>query len=71
MIINFPAVTQLIIALSAVVGLAVLIAVGIVAAAWLVERDRARHVRPGRPAHVETIAQQPTQTDRVLELASR
>jgi hypothetical protein len=72
MITNFQTVQDTLIALSAVIGLAVLVAVAIVAAAGLVRRDQARHTRTAVtvPA-TATIAQQPTQTDDARQLVLR
>jgi hypothetical protein len=72
MITNFQTVQDALIALSAVIGLAVLVAVAIVAAAGLGRRDKARHARTGVtvPA-AASIAQQPTQTDDARQLVLR
>jgi hypothetical protein len=73
MSISLPGVTDAIIAISTVAGIAVLFALALLGASVLVQRDKARHARtaavtvPATPA----FAQHPTQTDRVLELAGR
>jgi hypothetical protein len=72
---SLPGVTDALIALSTVAGIAVLFAIALLAASALVQRDKARHataavaVTPASDA--PSFAQQPTQTDRVLELAGR
>jgi hypothetical protein len=72
MSISLPGVADAIIAISTVAGIAVLFAFALLGASVLVRRDQARHARtavtvPATPS----FAQQPTQTDRVLELAGR
>ena len=68
--VSFPGVTDAIVAISTVAGIAILFALALVAASALVQRDKARNakaavaVTPSTPS----FAQQPTQTDRVLEL---
>jgi hypothetical protein len=72
MIINLQSVSDALIALVAVVGIAVLFTAGMLTASALVTRDKARNARRGTPAVVPAdIVTHPTQTDRVLELASR
>jgi hypothetical protein len=70
MISNFQTVQDTLYALATVVGIAVLFALGIVAAAGLTRRDQARHAANGTPATVK-IAQQPTQTDDARQLVLR
>jgi hypothetical protein len=64
-----------IIAISTVAGVAVLFALALIAAAALVRRDRARNAKTAVAVAPGTVtpsfAQQPTQTDRVLELIGR
>jgi hypothetical protein len=64
-----------IIAISTVAGVAVLFALALIAAAALVRRDRARNAKTAVAVAPSTVtpsfAQQPTQTDRVLELIGR
>jgi len=72
MVINFQAVQEILIALVVIVGIVVLFVSATVLAAAAVRRDKARHARTSTPARVASgPAQQPTQTDKVLELASR
>jgi hypothetical protein len=72
---SLPGVTDAVIAVSTVAGIAVLFAIALLAASALVRRDKARHatvavaVTPASDA--PAFAQHPTQTDRVLELAGR
>jgi hypothetical protein len=70
---SLPGVQDAIIAISTVAGVAILFALALIAAAALVRRDKARHVKAGvaAPAVTPSFAQQPTQTDRVLELIGR
>jgi hypothetical protein len=73
MSISLPGVADAIIAISTVAGIAVLFAFALLGASMLVRRDQVRNARtsgvtvPATPS----FAQQPTQTDRVLELAGR
>jgi hypothetical protein len=80
---SLPGVTDAVIALSTVAGIAVLFAIALLTASALVQRDKARHATTAvsvTPATVTTTAPaagapnfalQPTQTDRVLEPAGR
>ena len=73
MSISLPGVADAIIAISTVAGIAILFAFALLGASVLVRRDQARNAGttavtvPATPS----FAQQPTQTDRVLELARR
>ena len=73
MSISLPGVTDAIIAISTVAGIAVLFAFALLGASVLVRRDEARHARTAAVTVPTTpsFAQQPTQTDRVLEPAGR
>jgi hypothetical protein len=72
MVINFQTVQETLIALATIVGIVVVFVTATVLATAASRRDSARHVRPGTPVRVMSgPAQQPTQTDKVLELASR
>lgn len=72
MVINFETVQEMLIALVTIVGIVVVFVTAAVLAAAAVRRDKARHSRPGIPAHVVSgPAQQPTPTDKVLEPAAR
>ena len=68
MIINFQTLQDTLIALFTVVGIAALVAIGIVAVAGLVERDKRRNREAA--ALTPSMALHPTQTDRVRELVS-
>lgn len=77
---SLPGVTDAVIALSTVAGIAILFAIAMLTASALVQRDRARHakatvavtsVATAPAAGTPRFAQQPTQTDRVLELVGR
>lgn len=70
MSISLPGVQDAIIAITTVVGIAVLFAASLLAAAALVRRDRARN-RVATAIVTPSLAQQPTQTDRIPELVSR
>jgi hypothetical protein len=68
MVINFQTVQETLVALAAIVGIVVVFIGATAFAAAAARRDRVRHT----PAHaLSGPAQQPTQTDKVLELASR
>ena len=73
--ISLPCVTDAVIAISTVAGIAILFALALLVAGALVQRDKARNataviaVTPSAAA--PRFAQQPTQTDRVLEPAGR
>ncbi|HXW46134.1 MAG TPA: hypothetical protein VEL03_15210 [Streptosporangiaceae bacterium] len=68
MVINFQTVQETLVALATIVGIVIVFVGATLLAAAAVRRDRKRHAR----AHVLSgPAQQPTQTDKVLELASR
>ena len=75
MSISLPGVTDVVIAISTVAGIAILFALALLVAGALVQRDRARNataVVAVTPSAVPpNFAQQPTQSDRVLELAGR
>lgn len=72
MSITLPGVQDALIAITTVVGIAVLFAFSLLAAAALVRRDKARNRKATTTTTTTpTFAQQPTQTDRVPELASR
>ena len=73
MSISFPGVTDAIIAISTVAGIAVLFALALIGASALVQRDKARHARTAAVTAPATpsFAQHPTQTDRVPELVGR
>lgn len=72
---SLPGVTDAIIAISTVAGIAILFALAMLAASALVQRDKARNAKTtvavAPIAATSSFAQQPTQTDRVLELAGR
>jgi hypothetical protein len=75
---TFPGVQDAIIAISTVAGVAILFALALITASALVRRDKVRHakaaavVAPTAPdAVTPSFAQQPTQSDRVLELIGR
>jgi hypothetical protein len=72
---SLPGVTDAVIAISTVAGIAILFALALMAAGALVQRDKARNVKAAvavTPSAVApSFAEQPTQTDRVLELAGR
>jgi hypothetical protein len=80
---SLPGVTDAVIALSTVAGVAILFAIALLTASAIVQRDKARHAKATvavTPVTVTTtapaagtpnFAQQPTQTDRVLELVGR
>ena len=80
---SLPGVTDAVIALSTVAGIAVLFTIALLTASALVRRDKAHHATAAvalNPAAVTTtvpaagapsFAHQPTQTDRVLEPAGR
>lgn len=70
MSINFQDLQDTLFALATVVGIAVVFALAIVAAAGLTRRDRARNAHLGTPA-TAVIAQQPTQTDDARQLVLR
>lgn len=64
MIVNFQPLQDTLIAIGSLVGIVVLFAVGILAAAALSQRDKARHTRPSTPVAVgPQMAQHPTQSD--------
>jgi hypothetical protein len=69
MITSFQTVQDSLIALGIAVGLAIVFAIGIVVAAALSERDKARNARNATPAPV--MAQHLTETDDVRELVLR
>lgn len=69
MSINLQTVQDALIALTAVVGVALVFALGILAASGLVQRDKARNRKAA--SVTPSFAHQPTQTDRVPELISR
>ena len=73
MSISLPGVADALIAISTVAGIAILFALALLGASALVRRDQARNARTTAVAVPATpsFAQQPTQTDRVLELAGR
>jgi len=72
MVINFQIVQETLIALVVIVGIVVAFVGAATLAAAAVRRDKARHSRTGIPATLLSgPPQQPTQTDKVLELASR
>jgi len=71
MSISLPGVTGAIVAIITVVGIAVLFAAGMLAASALVRHDKARNRMAVATPATPSFAEQPTQTDRVLELASR
>ena len=72
MVINFQTVQETLIALATIVGIVVVFVTATVLATAATRRSSQRHSQPGTPARVLTgPAQQPTQTDKVLELASR
>jgi hypothetical protein len=72
---TFPGVTDAIIAISTVAGIAILFALAMLAAAALVRRDKARNAKTAvavaPTAATPSFAQHPTETDRVLELVGR
>ena len=72
---TLPGVSDAIIAISTVAGIAILFALALLAASALVQRDKARNVKTtgvvAPRAATPSFAQQPTQTDRVLELVGR
>ena len=72
---TLPGVTDAIIAISTVAGIAILFALALLGASALVQRDKARNAKTTVPvapiAPTPSFAQQPTQTDRVLELVGR
>jgi LPS O-antigen subunit length determinant protein (WzzB/FepE family) len=73
MSISLPGVADAIIAISTIAGIAILFTLALLGASALVRRDKARNARTAAvtvPA-TPSFAQQPTQTDRVLELAGR
>jgi len=73
---SFPGVADAIVAISTVAGIAILFALALIGASALVRRDKARNAKAAGAVTASTLstpsfAQQPTQTDRVLELVGR
>jgi hypothetical protein len=72
MMINFSALTDTLYALATLTGLAILVAIGIVGAAAVTERGKARHAgQAGPAAGTAASAPHPTQFDRSRQFASR
>jgi hypothetical protein len=64
MITNFQTVQDTLIALGTMIGVVVVFAMAIVAAAALTQRDKARNARSARPVTASPVlAQYPTQSD--------
>jgi cell division septation protein DedD len=69
---TLPGVQDAIIAISTVVGVAILFALALIAASALVQRDKARHAKtPVAATTTPSFAQQPTEMDRIPELVGR
>lgn len=70
MSINFQNVQDVLWALVTVIGIAVVFAGALIGAAAATQRSKARNSGTGAP-RIETIAQQPVQTDNARELVLR
>jgi hypothetical protein len=69
MIINFQTVSDALVALGTIVGIAIVFAIAIIAAGALTERDKKRHARVAPAPHV--MAQHPVEADHARELVLR